>query len=786
MALFSPRHFSSNKAFRPLGVMGALVMIGCLDRPLEPLEPRTTSTYYDKVPQLSVDKIDLLLTIDNSGSMADKQAILADAVPDLVRGLVNPACLDDLGKPVANQPSGPLDKCPSGAHREFEPVLDIHIGIISSSLGGRGSTNCPATTDLTASNDDRAHLLDRKDPTGGTGAANTIPTYQGKGFLAWDPAQKLEPHGEKEIGDVMGSTGIVPTLREMVKGVGQAGCGYEAQLESWYRFLVDPEPYAKISADFAGRKPVVVEGLDDELLAERRDFLRPDSLVAIIMLTDENDCSIKDQGLAYLSLETTQFYHLPRARKECKADPNDPCCKSCGSPQGECPDDPTCNQSLTDAEDPVNLRCFDQKRRYGIDFLQPLDRYTDALKSQKIATRGGDLVDNPLFSRPEGDTTINVRSPESEMVFLAGIVGVPWQDVARRDAQGKPSLLSGLDAHGNPVGGFMTAEELDAKTASGLSGWDIVFGDPAANKAPADPLMVESREERTGQNPITGDAIAPSTASSPGANPINGHEWKTGANSGGDLQYACVFDLPMARDCATDTNCDCHDAGNNPLCQDTTGAYTKTQYRAKAYPGLRELGVLKGLGEQGIVGSVCPAQLSNTNSRDYGYRPAIGAIIDRLKSKLNGQCLPRALTPDEKKKVSCLIIEGRRTDAGQCSCEGAGLAARQDVQPEHQAALDKIAEDETLQGVGLNCFCEVKQLDGEDLEACQYDKSDAPVNASGEPVNGWCYIDATPGRQAGDPALVENCPVTEKRKLRFVGEGEPLTNSTLFITCSGE
>jgi hypothetical protein len=57
---------------------------------------------------------------------------------------------------------------------------------------------------------------------------------------------------------------------------------------------------------------------------------------------------------------------------------------------------------------------------------------------------------------------------------------------------------------------------------------------------------------------------------------------------------------------------------------------------------------------------------------------------------------------------------------------------------------------------------------------------------SGGDVDGWCYIDATSTPPAGDALLVETCPASEKRKLRFVGEGEPLDNSTLFITCSGQ
>src|SRR5262249_16440225 len=97
--------------------IGVLSFAACLDRPLEPEDPRTTTTVTEKLPQSRVDKIDLLLMIDNSQSMADKQSILADAVPDLVKGLTSPLCLDEHGVPAASQPASPLDKCPTGTER---------------------------------------------------------------------------------------------------------------------------------------------------------------------------------------------------------------------------------------------------------------------------------------------------------------------------------------------------------------------------------------------------------------------------------------------------------------------------------------------------------------------------------------------------------------------------------------------------------------------------------------------------------------------------------------------
>jgi hypothetical protein len=766
---------------------GMAGLIGCLNRPLEPNEPSITSTVQEKLPQSKIKKIDLLLMIDNSASMGDKQHILASAVPDLVRGLVNPLCVDDTGAAAKTQPPLPTDACPGKTFREFDAITDIHVGLLSSSLGSRGANTCLPKNSI--ANDDRAHLLARSSSSkGSTLADQDIPTYDNKGFLAWDPGQKLVPPGIGAVGDTNGTPGIVPTLAEMVKGVGQDGCGFESQLEGWYRFLVDPEPYKSIAVNEDNR--AVLQGVDEELLAERTNFLRPDSLVAIILLTDENDCSIKDSGIGFNAAQEGNGVHLPRARHECKADPNDPCCLSCGQDQGKCAPDPTCKEPLTDDEDPDSLRCFDQKKRFGIDFLQPLDRYTSALTSATVPNRAGDLVPNPLFPKASAETgSGSPRTADGGLVFLAGIIGVPWQDIARRDAQGKPDLLGGLDKDKKPVGGFKSARELAAPDSNGKTVWDQILGNPKLGVLASDPLMRESRDPRNGDVPSTGESLAPETASSPTANQINGHEWLTSKSAHGDLQYACIFPLPEPKPNCTSSTCDCNTDAKNPLCQDEAGNYTTTQYRAKAYPGARELGVLKEIGDQGIVASVCPAQLDHPDAErgDYGYRPATGAIIERLKSRLNSECLHRALTPDTSGQVECLILEARALPQGEaCKCDEPTLKARQDVQSEHAEAKKQALLDPAAKGVGWNCFCEIKQLDGDALHACQYDGSHTPRTSSGGAADGWCYIDATSNPPAGDAALVSTCAPTEQRKLRFVGAGEPLDDTTLFITCSGQ
>ena len=149
--------------------------------------------------------------------------------------------------------------------------------------------------------------------------------------------------------------------------------------------------------------------------------------------------------------------------------------------------------------------------------------------------------------------------------------------------------------------------------------------------------MDESVDPRTGENPVTCDPLAP-----PGAalleNAINGHEYSVSSRD--NLQHACIFPLAQPRDCSSPgpTACDCSDPSNDsPLCQDQNGNFTTTQYYAKAYPSLRELTLLKEMGSQGAVGSICPAQLNDPNARDYGYNPSFAALAEVAAKSLPAQ-----------------------------------------------------------------------------------------------------------------------------------------------------
>src|SRR5260221_4664774 len=103
-------------------------------------------------------------------------------------------------------------------------------------------------------------------------------------------------------------------------------------------------------------------GVDSALLQQRADFLRQDSALVVVLVTDEDDCSVRESSDYFYALQAvaqSAAFHLPPPRTACATNPDDPCCASCGqaAPAG-CPPDPACSKAALDASlDPLNLRC---------------------------------------------------------------------------------------------------------------------------------------------------------------------------------------------------------------------------------------------------------------------------------------------------------------------------------------------------------------------------------------------------------------------------------------------
>jgi hypothetical protein len=260
--------------------------------------------------------------------------------------------------------------------------------------------------------------------------------------------------------------------------------------------------------------------------------------------------------------------------------------------------------------------------------------------------------------------------------------------------------------------------------------WTKLLGrDPAKwDETGIDAHMIQSSNPRAGLPAVT----APDDA-----DPVHGREWTTGAR---DLQFACTFDLyertgsgppiPVRRDCKKNENvgfCDCDARSEAPLCDP---ADRSVQIKGKAYPTRRELMVVKDLGEQGIVASLCPKQLTAPDDDDYGYRPAVRAITSRLERSLIGSCLPRALErADADGNVACLVLAMLPEPGPDTDCARYGLKPPSSALLEQ--ARDTLRKEEGETSTRLP-ICEIPQVGIPPGEICR-DASDEIA---------FCYAEA--------------------------------------------
>lgn len=391
--------------------------------------------------------------------------------------------------------------------------------------------------------------------------------------------------------------------------------------------------------------------------------------------------------------------------------------------------------------------------------------------------RTGKQSPNPLFA-----ATADKPPRPKELVFFAGILGVPWQDIATAESLPPGAVLR-----------YMTAGQMrEAKP----NRWDVILGHPqgtAPNGAPVeplDPLMLEQPEPRSGLSPIVNQPLAPTTSTNPTANAANGHEWKANEPEYDDLQYACIFRLDPEKPCAANGKpCDCG-AGldrNKPLCNPPGGgAAGSTQYFAKGYPGTRILEVLKGVRDQAIVASICPKFPLSTEKDPfkYGYNPAVNAIVDRLKEQLKSKCLPRELKTGADGRVPCAVVEAAKPKAGE-SCSCAPARGRNDPTQLIADAVRKHLEEGGICGGESGskcsdyCLCDLNQFADADFDTCVANQNPA--------TPGYCYIDdKTPGVKAN---VLDECKPTERHKLRFAfssPEDEiPARGALTYIACMG-
>ncbi len=227
----------------------SLLFVGCLNREVSFVEA-SLSPQDDRNLRVSLNRnIDILWVIDNSGSMEKEQAALAANFPVFI---------DVLSKIDGGLPS-------------------IHMGIATTDIGAGGFLcnravpgqlpGQPGDTD-----GDSGELL--VTPTASSSCTGVSVT-NGDNFLQDIP----DPNNVGVRIRNYSTPGSEPSLAQAFSCYatrGIDGCGFEQPLEAMRRVLSNPQ---NISTNQSTR------------------FLRPDAHLAVIFITDEDDCSASDNSL---------------------------------------------------------------------------------------------------------------------------------------------------------------------------------------------------------------------------------------------------------------------------------------------------------------------------------------------------------------------------------------------------------------------------------------------------------------------------------------------------------
>jgi hypothetical protein len=231
-------------------VTAALSLLAC--HPTDPtpdaappnIDSAAPATEHKDIPITASRDLDLLFVIDDSPSMADKQANLRANFPNLVARLEN---------------------VPGG-------LPNLHLGVVSTDLGTKGAADAAPGPQI--GNGQGACIGEGK---AGNLLVNGAPV---QGAFLTDVQAADGSRARNYTGT------LADVFATIVGNAGTAGCGFEQPLEAVHR------------------------ALDNN--AANAGFLRPSALLAVVILTDEDDCSFAHSSL--LGPDTTSLGALQSFR----------------------------------------------------------------------------------------------------------------------------------------------------------------------------------------------------------------------------------------------------------------------------------------------------------------------------------------------------------------------------------------------------------------------------------------------------------------------------------------
>lgn len=403
--------------------VGGILLSSCASRDLRSLRPCVVSANSEQLNILPAEDIDLLFMIDNSGSMQEEQEALQREIGRMVQTLIDQDEIDAL---IATSPE--LE----GARA----VKRLRVGAISSDIGvaGFGADLTPQEVqqyleNQTLNNYGIVNCGIKLDGVGGIevdaerarrgdmGVINRVPVVASVPDSNGDPVPCPDSYPDFLFFDVEEDQNIGGFAADVscTAMLGITGCGFEMQLESVLLAVTPSDSEAVAFAEVHGGRGVA----DLPYPEGNAGFFREDAILAIIMITDEDDCSTAEP-------------HVFKGNSDELVSLDDPILQSTGQPFR------------------VNTRCtakYVNKKGEPTEPLYPIERYVNGLLAAKPANR----------------------------LIFAGIVGVPNDGSVNADEQiqgveGFDSILSHPEMqvreHVRDEGGVLVWDTIPGETTS--------------------------------------------------------------------------------------------------------------------------------------------------------------------------------------------------------------------------------------------------------------------------------------------------------------------------------
>jgi len=218
-----------------LSLAAAGLLTGCPDRSIAEVNPLQGRVEYKDIPVNVNRKVDILFLIDDSPSMADKQTNLANNFPNFIN--------------VLSQIQGGLP--------------DVHIGVATSDMGAKGAADSAPGTAIGSPGSGGCSGLGKNGDLQVFGASSLLNT--GSKFIAdtiLADGVTRQPNYTGNLSDVFAQ----------MAHAGAGGCGFEQHLEAVKQAL---DPNHTFNAG----------------------FIRSDAFLAVIIIADEDDCSMSHSSL---------------------------------------------------------------------------------------------------------------------------------------------------------------------------------------------------------------------------------------------------------------------------------------------------------------------------------------------------------------------------------------------------------------------------------------------------------------------------------------------------------